>query len=605
MGARSLVAEPGLDERRDAARTPTPKEPREGRRRRGRSRIRTLLTTRYRVRLLLGILIASLPVMTLLVFVLAARASSSLRRSAEAALIAHAGRGKDIEEWLVSRREAIDVFPQLIADGVDAQSLERVLQRTVALASDDYDVVEVVDPTGKVLATSDGTDNVDVVAQPWFAQAAQGVRVTSPLYQEGHRMHLVLAEPVKGPGGSTIAVVLTDVRVLALLDFIRADYARSARVVILDGEGRILLTSDMVGDPDEAALLNDGAFQMADDELGKLSGRTSSGLVELREGGRLVLAGFQPGPKGLGWTVVAEEDRSEVLALASDLWHLGLVLLVIGVVVQIGVALLFARREVRRMRTLISGSRVAGSGVAVRSSELSASSEEMAATTTEQSAAVTETSATMEELARTSGSIAETVDQIAAQTQETRENLEVAQSDIQASSDRTLALAERVGEVGAILELINDIADQTNLLALNAAIEAARAGEQGRGFAVVADEVRRLAERSKSSAADIAKIIESTRDETGATVMAMEKGAKQMVRGLTLLEQVADATSQISLTTQQQRSATEQVVESMEQLAATNRQLSMASQEIAAAASELSRLASDLESETTTAARQF
>ena len=101
------------------------------------------------------------------------------------------------------------------------------------------------------------------------------------------------------------------------------------------------------------------------------------------------------------------------------------------------------------------------------------------------------------------------------------------------SSERTLALAGRVNDIDALLDLINDIADQTNLLALNAAIEAARAGENGLGFAVVADEVRRLAERSKTSAGDIASIVAAVQGETNATVMAMEKGAKQMQQGLT------------------------------------------------------------------------
>jgi hypothetical protein len=100
----------------------------------------------------------------------------------------------------------------------------------------------------------------------------------------------------------------------------------------------------------------------------------------------------------------------------------------------------------------------------------------------------------------------------------TRHNLEQAEFDIRASGERTLALADRVGEVGVTIALINEIADQTNLLALNAAIEAARAGEGGRGFAVVADEVRRLAERSKASAADIAKVIEGAQSESNATV---------------------------------------------------------------------------------------
>jgi methyl-accepting chemotaxis protein len=240
---------------------------------------------------------------------------------------------------------------------------------------------------------------------------------------------------------------------------------------------------------------------------------------------------------------------------------------------------------------------VAAASEAVTSSatDLNTAAEELAATTTEQSAAVTEASATAEELARASASIADTVDQISAQAGETRDNLEQAEGDIGASSERTLALAERVSEIGAILVLINEIADQTNLLALNAAIEAARAGEGGRGFAVVADEVRRLAERSKTSANSIAEIIEGIQAETNATVMAMEKGAKQMQSGLGLLTEVADGTSEVSLTTQQQRSATSQVVETMEQLSDASRQVSATAAQIAQSSAALASLARDLE----------
>jgi len=244
---------------------------------------------------------------------------------------------------------------------------------------------------------------------------------------------------------------------------------------------------------------------------------------------------------------------------------------------------------------LVTEVRTASTEVNSSASELSASAEELAATTTEQSAAVTEASATTEELARASASIADTVDEVAAQSAETRDNLEQAEADIQASSERTLALAERVSQIGAILTLINEIADQTNLLALNAAIEAARAGETGRGFAVVAEEVRRLAERSKTSAADIATIIEGVHTETNATVMAMEKGAKQMQRGLSLLESVTEASAQVRLTTQQQRSATGQVVETMEQLTDASRQVSATAQQIAAAAAGLAGLAANLD----------
>jgi methyl-accepting chemotaxis protein len=244
----------------------------------------------------------------------------------------------------------------------------------------------------------------------------------------------------------------------------------------------------------------------------------------------------------------------------------------------------------------------AGVDVNSAASELSASSEELAATTSQQSAAVTQASATTEELARASATIADTVDDVAAQTSETRDNLELAKADMQTSSERTLALAGRVQDIGGLVNLINDIADQTNLLALNAAIEAARAGENGRGFAVVADEVRRLAERSKTSAGDIAKIVAAVQDETNATVMAMEKGAKQMQQGLTLLEAVTHSHDQVRLTTQQQRSATGQVVETMEQLTDASRQVSATARQIADAAGNLAALAGNLET-TAAAAR--
>jgi methyl-accepting chemotaxis protein len=270
-------------------------------------------------------------------------------------------------------------------------------------------------------------------------------------------------------------------------------------------------------------------------------------------------------------------------------------IVLIGLIVAAGAALIFGTLEARKLRALAEEGRQAGVQVNSAAAELSASSDQLAATTLQQSAAVTQASATTEELARASAAIADTVDEVARQTAETRDNLEQAEADIHASSERTTALAGRVNDIDALLSLINDIADQTNLLALNAAIEAARAGEGGRGFAVVADEVRRLAERSKASGSDIATIVEAVQGETNATVMAMEKGAKQMQRSLALLEHVTDAADQVRLTTQQQRSATSQVVETMGQLSDASRQVTATTQEIATAAGNLADLANQLE----------
>jgi methyl-accepting chemotaxis protein len=117
----------------------------------------------------------------------------------------------------------------------------------------------------------------------------------------------------------------------------------------------------------------------------------------------------------------------------------------------------------------------------------------------------------------------------------------------------------------------------------------------------VADEVRRLAERSKTSAGEITRIIQAVQGETNATVMAMETGAKQMQRGLLLLDAVTDANAQVRLTTQQQRSATSQVVETMEQLTDSSRQVSATADQIASAAGDLADLAGLLETSARTA----
>ncbi|WP_158736149.1 methyl-accepting chemotaxis protein [Alteribacillus sp. YIM 98480] len=231
------------------------------------------------------------------------------------------------------------------------------------------------------------------------------------------------------------------------------------------------------------------------------------------------------------------------------------------------------------LRSLIGSTREAAEQVASTSEQLSASSEETSASTNEISSTIQEVAnssetamsnskQSMKAVEQLSGDIekvSESLNEFTKKSKETEEAAESGNNEIKRSSEQmgiinsevqetaeiVKQLGDRSTEIGSIIETITNISEQTNLLALNAAIEAARAGEHGKGFAVVADEVRKLAEESKQSADKITSLIETIQEETEKAVEKMSRGQTEAKEGVTVIERAGSAFETILMSVQE------------------------------------------------------
>jgi methyl-accepting chemotaxis protein len=319
------------------------------------------------------------------------------------------------------------------------------------------------------------------------------------------------------------------------------------------------------------------------------------------------------------WVIIAEISQEEALteARALALWLLGVTGLIALMVLAIAWAV--ARALKQQTTELLEGISV----LAASGAQISATSSQLAVSATETASAVAETTVTMEELKQTTQM---SLEKARAVSESAGQSVQSAQAGARAV-DRTVArmssirqqmetvaesvvrLSEQSQAIGEIISAVDDLAEQSNLLAVNAAIEAAKAGEHGKGFAVVAQEVKSLAEQSKQATAHVRTILNDIQKATSVAVMATEQGNKAVEAGveqsseageaITVLgdgiHEASQAASQIAASAQQQFVGVEQVTEAMEGIKVAAEQNELGARQLEDAVRDLDTLGKRLQ----------
>ncbi len=238
------------------------------------------------------------------------------------------------------------------------------------------------------------------------------------------------------------------------------------------------------------------------------------------------------------------------------------------------------RGQVASLREIVGHIARSAQQLASAASEMYAAAQEQEAAAQQQSVGVEEVSRTMESLLAAATHVTESTMGVLTRAERTRETTS-------RTAERIAELSAHASRIGEILEVIREIADRSDLLALNASLEGTRAGEAGRGFALVAGEMRKLAERVTASVTDIKKLVSDVRASVSATVIATEEST-------TLAEGTTESARQINLVTQQQRSGTEQAGQSMRDVASMITQSLAATQQVRSLAEDLKVQADNL-----------
>lgn len=567
-----------------------------------------------------------------------------------------------ISDWITIRKDIASAFNDY------SQELEVVPYLQQARKAGGFDDIFLGTPEGGMYRSHPERNRADYDprVRPWYIDAnAAGKQIVTTAYKDAitNALLVTIAEPVRR-NGQFIGVVGADVLIDQLInDVINLDAGENAYAMLIDGQDGTFLAH-----PNKALSLKPVTALSNKFTLSSIEEYANSGSIEIIERkGQEKLYFFSKIP-GTEWIFAIEMDRATEEAAHSDLLKslvtmaIVITLIVIAVVswlvnflfrdlVRVSDALeeiasgegdLTQRLEPRsddevgqlatnfnifvgNMHEMVSKLSLVSASLSEQSKQTAQQAEERSARIRLQQDEINMVATAINEMAAATQEIAGNADNTAQNSSEavtacvhggeqvvqTQGSIQNLATEVQVATEVIQELEVHGNSINTILSTIQDIAEQTNLLALNAAIEAARAGEQGRGFAVVADEVRVLSQRTHASTQEIQQMIETLQSTTGKAVSIMgdsrqlantsvadaDSAAVSLTQIQSAVERISDMATQIASAAEEQASVTSEITRNTVGIRDVSNELANEAHDAAGQAAQLSELSHELEQE--------
>lgn len=489
-----------------------------------------------------------------------------------------------------------------------------------------YQSILISDLNGKVMLQTQGSAVSNIGNEDYFQQVKLTNQITIAKHREQNGEYfLIMAAPLRNMNTQSVGIVRTLIPIKNLADIVNfatkrlgeeVEEFKSENYYLVDREGNIFLSNNL------SQVGQNIANQIPDFSQIFQSGQNLNQEVFNPVTKENILITYVPIPAiaempNLNWSVIVTHDTKEVFATERQLfWVLTVVVAVTAIVVSI-VAALFANRATRTITEIANA-------IAASSVEIVSTMEQQERSTSQQAMAVNQATSTMNELNNSARQSAEQAEGSAHGARQalrlseqgsdavdhTLEGMNILREKVGAIAQQIMRLSQQTNQIGNISTIVADLANQTNMLAINASVEAVRAGEHGRGFGVVASEIRKLADQSKKSAERINVLVADIQNSIDLTVMATDEGTKTVEDGVKIAQETEKAFSgvsnaindmvlscqQISLNAEQQVTAIQQVVDAMNSLNVSAQENVQGISQVKTRAQELSKAAQTLQS---------